>query len=165
MHANEELIHRFYKAFQKHDGEAMAGCYHPDVRFSDPVYTHLQGWRAGAMWRFLCSRAANSGLAIVYDDVAADDRTGRAHWVATYRFSTGRHVVNDIRAEFEFKDGKIVRHKDTFGLWKWTRMALGVPGLLLGWTPLLQNKVRRTAGGLFDRWCEKNNLAPAGGAK
>jgi hypothetical protein len=30
--------------------------------------------------------------------------------------------------------------------WPWSRQALGAPGLLLGWTPLLRAKVQRQAG-------------------
>jgi hypothetical protein len=44
-----------------------------------------------------------------------------------------------------FKNGKIVRHRDQFNLWKWARQALGLKGLLLGWTPFLQNAVRAQA--------------------
>jgi hypothetical protein len=41
--------------------------------------------------------------------------------------------------------GKIVRQVDTFSLWRWTRQALGAQGLLLGWTPIVRNKVRAQA--------------------
>ena len=56
-------------------------------------------------------------------------------------------VHNIIDAEFEFRDGLILRHKDTFDLWRWTRQALGATGVLLGWTPMVQNKVRAQGGG------------------
>ena len=51
MNANERTIHDFYSAFQKRDAAAMAACYHPDVRFSDPVFPDLRGSRPGDMWR------------------------------------------------------------------------------------------------------------------
>lgn len=144
MHPNAALIQRFYEAFQRRDGEAMASCYAPDVLFSDPVFPDLVGPRAGDMWRMLTGRAAD--LEIRFDGVEADDTTGSAHWVATYTFSaTKRHVVNDIHASFTFRDGQIATHTDRFDLWKWSRQALGVPGMLLGWTPFLQNKVRKQA--------------------
>jgi hypothetical protein len=67
-------------------------------------------------------------------------------WEAWYTFSrTGRKVHNIIDASFEFKDGKILVHQDTFDFWRWTRQALGMPGILLGWTPFMRNKVRVTA--------------------
>jgi ketosteroid isomerase-like protein len=47
VHANAELIARFYDAFARRDAEAMAGCYHADIEFSDPVFTELRGDRAG----------------------------------------------------------------------------------------------------------------------
>ena len=59
--------------------------------------------------------------------------------------TTGRKVHNVIDAMFGFQDGKIIRHNDHFDLWRWTRMALGTSGILLGWSPVVQNKVRETA--------------------
>ena len=56
-------------------------------------------------------------------------KKGSADWTADYLFSkTGRQVFNEIHAEFEFKDGKIFRHHDTFDIWKWSRQALGISG-------------------------------------
>jgi len=34
----DELIQRFYAAFDRRDGDAMAACYAPGARFSDPVF-------------------------------------------------------------------------------------------------------------------------------
>lgn len=139
--ANSALITEFYQAFNRLDAEAMAACYTEDVIFSDPVFGELRGRQAGDMWRMLTSRAKDFSL--TFDSVRADDRTGGAHWVATYLFSqTGNTVVNDIQARFVFRDGKICEHHDHFNLWRWSRQALGTKGLLLGWTPLVQNAIR-----------------------
>ncbi len=144
MHPNEELIEIFYTSFQKLDAEAMARCYHPDIRFSDPVFPNLSASEAGAMWRMLCSQAKN--FEVTFTDVQANEQKGKAHWEARYDFSaTGRRVHNKIDAEFEFQDGKIIKHTDTFDFWKWSSQALGPAGLLLGWTPLLRRKVQKQA--------------------
>jgi ketosteroid isomerase-like protein len=144
MHPNEELIENLYTSFQKLDAEAMTRCYHPDIRFSDPVFPLLSGAEVGAMWKMLCSQAKNFEL--TFADVQANERTGKAHWEALYDFSaTGRRVHNKIEAAFEFQDGKIIKHADTFDFWKWSSMALGPVGSLLGWTPLLHKKVQRQA--------------------
>jgi ketosteroid isomerase-like protein len=154
MHANEKLIETFYSCFQKRDAEGMAACYHPDVSFSDPVFTDLHGDRARGMWKMLCARGKD--LVITFNAVRANDSTGSAHWEATYTFSgSGRKVHNIIDAEFEFRDGKIIRHKDTFDFWRWTRMALGPAGILLGWTPFLQNGVRKKAAKGLDDFMAK----------
>ena len=143
-HANAELIERFYQAFQQLDGETMAGCYAEDVRFSDPVFTDLRGRAAGDMWRMLCARAKDFSL--TFDGVEADERQGRARWVATYLFSqTGNTVVNRIEARFVFRDGKIVEHHDRFALWRWAGQALGLKGLLLGWAPPVRKAIRQQA--------------------
>ena len=142
--ANAALITRFYLAFQRLDAEAMAASYTDDVVFSDPAFGTLRGKDAGDMWRMLAARAKDFSL--TFDHVHASDNTGAAHWVATYLFSqTGRTVVNDIHARFVFRDGKICEHHDHFDFWRWSRQALGTPGLLLGWSPMLKGKVRQQA--------------------
>ena len=150
MHPNAELITRFYTAFAAGDGAAMAACYAPEVSFSDPVFPDLKGPRAGAMWQMLCESAKD--LEIRFTDVRADDTTGSAHWDADYTFSTGRLVNNRIDASFTFQDGLITSHVDRFDLYAWTRMALGPTGLFLGWTPMVQNKIRGQAAKSLDRW-------------
>ncbi|WP_422417296.1 nuclear transport factor 2 family protein [Pseudomonas sp. GZD-222] len=142
--AHSALITRFYQAFQRLDAEAMVACYSDDIVFSDPAFGTLRGKDAGDMWRMLTTRAKN--FTLTFDSVKADEHSGAAHWVATYLFSqTGRTVINDIQARFVFRDGKICEHHDTFDLWRWSRQALGTTGLLLGWTPMVQGKVRQQA--------------------
>jgi hypothetical protein len=146
MHPHEELIENFYTSFQKLDAEEMARCYHPGIRFSDPVFPVLSKAEVGEMWKMLCSQAKNFELTFAL--IEADDQRGKAHWEARYDFSaTGRRVHNKIEAEFEFQDGKIIKHTDTFNFWKWSSMALGPIGFLLGWTPLLRKKVQKQARG------------------
>jgi ketosteroid isomerase-like protein len=153
-HPHARLLHDFYAAFARCDAEGMVACYHPEVRFSDPVFRDLRGDRAGGMWRMLCGRAAD--LEVEHSDVVADDQSGSAHWEAKSTFgATGRRVHNRIDASFRFDDGKIIEHHDTFDLWRWTRMALGPAGWLLGWSPMVQNKVRSQAGGQLDRFLSK----------
>jgi len=93
------------------------------------------------MWRMLLGRSDD--MELVLGEHSADGGKGAAHWTATYNFSrTGRAVVNEIDASFTFSEGLIIRHKDSFEFWKWSRMALGPPGYLLGWSPMLKKKVR-----------------------
>ena len=154
MHANASLIERFYQAFQQQDAEAMAACYHPEVVFNDPVFKDLRGERAGNMWRMLCGRATD--LKVTFSDVSADDATGRAHWEATYTFgATGNVVHNVIDAAFTFEDGLIRTPTDTFDLWRWAGMALGMKGKLLGWAPPVQGAVRKQALAQLVRFEEK----------
>lgn len=139
-----QVIRSFYEAFARRDGEAMSALYHPRITFSDPVFPHLVGPQAGAMWRMLCGRA--NDLEVTYRDVEADEQRGRAHWEARYTFSaTGRKVHNIIEARFRFSEGRIIEHVDTFDFWRWSRMAIGPMGVLLGWSPLVRNKVRSQA--------------------
>ncbi len=157
MHANEETIRRFYEAFAQRDHETMAACYHPRIRFSDPVFPKLEGPAAGAMWRMLCERGTD--LVVRHSNIHATDTEGSAHWDADYTFSaTGRNVHNSIDAAFRFEDGKIIEHVDTFDLWAWSRMALGPIGLLLGWSPIVRNKVRGQAGSQLERFMKKNGI-------
>jgi ketosteroid isomerase-like protein len=144
VHENAELIERFYKAFAARDAEGMVACYAADVAFDDPVFPGLRGGEARAMWRMLTKQAKSIEITHVVHD--ADAERGSAHWEAKYPFSkTGRQVHNVIEASFRFRDGKIVEHKDSFDLWRWSRMALGPVGLLLGWSPIVRGSIRKQA--------------------
>ena len=122
----------------------MAACYHPEARFSDPAFGELRGAEVGRMWRMLTERGTELEVDLV--EHGADDRSGTAHWVARYPFAaTGRRVVNDIRAEFRFRDGLITEHDDHFDLRRWAAQALGPAGRILGLTPFLSPVVRRRA--------------------
>jgi len=151
VHANEELISRFYSAFQRRDAAAMASCYHADVTFSDPAFPELRGDRARGMWAMLCERG--SDLELEFGDVRADDKSGSAHWEARYTFSaTGKKVHNVIEARFEFRDGLIARHTDSFDFRRWAGQALGVPGRLFGGTGFLRRKVQGLGAKALDEY-------------
>ena len=142
--ANAAMIGRFYDAFGRRDHETMAACYSAEARFSDPVFQDLHGAEVPAMWRMLCERGTD--LEVGYADTEAEGDRGSARWWADYTFSaTGRPVHNEIRASFRFEDGLIAEHDDQFSFWGWTRQALGPVGIVAGWSPPVQNKIRAQA--------------------
>ena len=152
--ANRQLIEKFYACFAARDGAGMAACYAPDATFSDPAFPGLVGREVGAMWTMLTSRAAD--LSLKLDDVGADGGGGNARWTARYTFTaTGRPVTNVVTSVFTFAGGKIATQVDHFDFWKWSRQALGTPGVLLGWTPVLRNKVRGQAGANLRKFMER----------
>ena len=142
MSENDRIITALYDALDSGAGDAMAMLYAPDARFKDPAFGELSGEEAGDMWRMLTSRATDLDVELAEHEADGDE--GSAHWIATYTFRTGRHVVNDIHARFRFRDGKIIDHEDSFSFHKWARQALGPPGWVLGLFPL-RLLVRRKA--------------------
>ena len=151
---NKRLIERFYDAFGRRDGEEMASCYALQARFSDPVFPGLKNDEPGAMWRMLTGRSDDLEVELLEHD--ADETSGTAHWRATYTFTqTGRPVENDVHARFVFSDGQIEQHEDDFSFFRWSRQALGAPGLLLGWTPILKSATRKKARASLDQFMAK----------
>jgi ketosteroid isomerase-like protein len=159
MASEAALIERLYAALARRDAAAMAACYAQHAHFTDPVFD-LHGGQIGAMWAMLCERGKD--LRVELSGVRADAATGSSHLEAWYTFSaTGRLVHNRIDSAFTFDGGRIVRHVDTFSLWRWSRMALGTKGTLLGWTPLVRSAIRAQAKRGLDAWIEHH---PQGGA-
>lgn len=154
MHENAAVIARYFKALQSLDAQTMGECYHSEATFQDAVFGPLNVEETRAMWRMLCHKAQNFSL--VVQEMGADQERGSCHFVASYIFSkTGRNVVNAITSHFEFKEGRIFRQRDVFSLWKWARQAFGWVGLLFGWLPFFQEKIRREARKRLDEFIAK----------
>jgi hypothetical protein len=137
------IAERFYDAFSVADHHTMGLMYAPTATFSDPVFPMLSGPEAGLMWEMLLTRSKDFSVSY---NVREDDSRAEVVWVARYRFGRkSRQVENRVRTEMTFQAGRIVRQVDRFSFWTWSRQALGAPGLLLGWTPLIQKKVQAEA--------------------
>ncbi|MGF1923141.1 MAG: nuclear transport factor 2 family protein [Bacteroidia bacterium] len=144
MDSNEKLIIHFYTCFQNKDIKGMQDCYSENAVFNDAVFKNLNAKQVRAMWEMLIVKGKD--LRLEFKDISAADNRANAHWDAFYTFSsTGRKVVNRIDASFEIRDGKIVKHYDNFSFYAWARQALGVTGVLLGWTSFLNKKVSAQA--------------------
>jgi ketosteroid isomerase-like protein len=125
--ANAAAVTRFYEAFNRHDGAAMAALYHPDAVFEDPAFGVLRGSQIGAMWKKLAAAAPD--LAVKSSNVVGTPTGARAHWDADYTFLTGQKVHNSVEGSFVFKDGLIMKHTDSFSFPAWAGQALGLSKL------------------------------------
>lgn len=141
-----QVIEDFYSGFAAGNSVTMRSCYHPEVIFQDPVFGKLGGNDAKDMWEMLIQKSQGN-LKIRFSHLKTTaDSTGSADWRATYTFSsTNRNVINAVHADFEFKDGLIYRHKDSFNLYSWSKQALGLKGILFGWTPFFKKKIQQQA--------------------
>jgi ketosteroid isomerase-like protein len=155
--SNEQLIENFYSAFQKLDADAMNSNYADDIVFFDPVFGLLQGEEARAMWQMLCKSAKDFSLK--YSNIIhLDEEYSTCEWIATYTFSkTGRIVINKGKAYMKFANEKIIEHSDGFSLYKWSKQALGLPGILFGWNSYFQNKIRKQAQNNLRKFILDNN--------
>jgi len=152
MNANEQLISDFYTGFQRLDYKKMTDCYSDDIVFFDPVFGILKAEEAKAMWEMLCKNAKDFSL-VFGNIVALDHEYYTCDWVATYTFSkTGRRVVNKIKAHMLIANGKITEHSDGFSVHKWSMMALGFSGWLLGWNSFFQNRIKKQARRNLDKF-------------
>ncbi len=143
-------LSRFYDAFVRRDWQTMGACYHEEAHFSDPVFPDLNAPEVRAMWKMLVT--SGTDLRVTFTVLNEDAQSGQARWDAYYTFSrTGRSVHNKITASFTFKDGLIHTHRDHFDFWRWSRQALGASGVLLGWSPLVRNKVRAMAAAALQK--------------
>ena len=145
MQTHEEVISRFYSAFQKLDYKTMNDCYSEDIVFNDPVFGLLKGEEAKYMWEMLCTNARDFSL--TFSNIQSiDEEYATCNWVARYTFSkTGNKVVNKIKAFMKLKDGKIIEHSDAFKLSTWIAQALGWKGVLFGWMGWMKRKVQKGA--------------------
>ena len=156
MTPNQQLLTTFYQAFQAKNYKVMQDCYADTAVFSDPAFQNLHAEQVRAMWEMLICRGKD--LQLTYQILNVGEKTGQAEWTATYTFSqTNRKVINHIQSSFQFANGKIVAHTDRFNFYTWARQALGLTGLLLGWTGFLHRKVQQTAMGSLTKYMERRD--------
>ncbi|EMY27970.1 SnoaL-like domain protein [Leptospira interrogans serovar Australis str. 200703203] len=142
MKSATEITKEFYEAFQKKDATKMGTLYSDSVIFNDPVFTNLNATEVRGMWQMLISRGKD--LELKFGEIQSEGDTGKVTWEAYYTFSkTGKKVHNVIQAELVCKDGKIVKHTDQFGFYRWSRQALGLPGLLFGFYLFSKTKLEQ----------------------
>jgi ketosteroid isomerase-like protein len=157
-------ITSLYSAFANLDTAGMAACYAEDARFEDEAFKLESKAEIMAMWGMLIDAIQAKGRdawKLEFSQVKASGSTGSAHWEPTYRFTaTGRMVHNIIDAEFTFNaQGLIATQRDRFDFWRWSRQALGAPGLLLGWSPMLRSKVKQQAMANLRKYQKTKGLA------
>lgn len=142
-------IEQFYSAFSKLHAAQMVALYHPEIVFEYPAFGKLEGERAKNMWRMLCQSQQGKDFQVSYSAV----KEGSALWEAHYTFSaTGRKVHNKIHAQFEFKDGLIIKHTDYFDLHRWAKQALGFRGAILGWSAYFKKRLQQRTNRMLDRF-------------
>lgn len=152
----KSILEQFYTAFQNGDARGMAECYHEDIQFEDPGFGQLNGKEASKMWEMLLKRSKGN-LKIDFKVEEVNDTQGKAYWEARYPYGKSqRPVHNKIHANFEFKDGKIIKHTDEFDLWKWSSQALGLPGQVLGWSSFFRNSLNKKTKQLLKAYMESN---------
>jgi ketosteroid isomerase-like protein len=157
MNENEQLVNRFYTAFQQLDYKTMQDCYSEDIVFNDPVFGLLHADEAYAMWEMLCKRAKDFSLTFSNIELP-DEEYATCKWTANYTFSqTGRNVVNNVKAFMRINDGKIIEHSDAFRLSTWIGQALGWKGVLFGWTGFMKRAVQKKARKNLESFMQKKN--------
>ena len=158
MNSNEEILYKFYTAFQSRDKKSMLECYHDEVEFRDPVHGIVKGVAVKAMWLMILERG--NELKIEFRNVRANENEGSVDWIAYYTYSkTDRPISNKVHASFKFKDGKIIYHRDSYSIWRWAGMALGLTGYLLGFTPFIQNQIKSDAQTSLRMYIKRKRMA------
>lgn len=158
MNSNEEILQKFYYAFQTRDKKSMLECYHDEVEFRDPVYGIVKGVAAKAMWLMILERG--NELKIDFRNIKANETDGSVDWSSTYTYSkTERTICNKVHATFKFRDGKIIFHRDSYSVWRWAGMALGFTGYFLGFTPFIQNQIKSDAVTSLKMYIKRKRMA------
>ncbi|WP_237708881.1 hypothetical protein [Gillisia marina] len=69
-----------------------------------------------------------------------------------------RTVINNVTANFQFKEDKIIKHIDDFNLWTWSKQALGSSGYFLGWSSYMRDQIQKKTGKLLNSYIEKKKV-------
>jgi ketosteroid isomerase-like protein len=138
--SNYQLLQTFYIALANRDVKTMLSCYHENVIYHDVGFGLQKGKDAKKVWLYLM-RKGDENVVITFSNIVANETNGEANWIAKYTFNN-RKIENHISVTFQFKDGKIIYHKDDYSLFKWSQQAFGLVGYLVGWSPIFHWFIR-----------------------
>ena len=156
MNSNKELINNFYSAFQQLDFQGMASCYDENIIFYDPLFGLLSDREVNSMWEMICTTAVDFSL--TYGNILElDDAYCTCDWISSATFpGTNRRVVNKVRANMRFSEGKIIEHSDAFSIHQWSKQAMGLSGELLGWNSFFQRGIKNRAKKNLNQFLQAN---------
>lgn len=141
---SKEIAIKFYDAFSVANIDVLKQLYDKKLIFNDNIFVNLDYNETISMWSSLL--VGNKNMSIKYEIKKYSEKYVEVEWIADYLFtSTNRNVKNIILAKMEIDQGKIINHTDNFDFYKWSQMAFGITGVLIGWTSFFKNKVRTEA--------------------
>ncbi len=121
----------------------MSKCLHPQVSYSDPLFTDLRGVRVGLRWQWLLHHATDFKLQ--HQIIFWDERKAQVKSDISYTWLEDRPVHHQVLSTLTVWDDLIVRQVDEYPFWPYARQAYGVAGRLLGGIPWVQSVVQRRA--------------------
>lgn len=139
---NRIVAARFFSRLAARDAEGAMACCDASIEYSSPFFEGAHARRGtesvGAMWRAWLQMLPDARISC--DDIRAGHEHALARWTARYTFpGTSRQVRQDLSADLVFAAGKIIRHRDRFGLHEWASQAYGISGQLFGGQRAFQN--------------------------
>jgi hypothetical protein len=145
MITSEKIISKLYTAMANGETLTIEECYAPSVKFYDPVFGVLKGNDVSLMWKMLL-QSARGKIKMNYTIIKSTEYVGSTRLTIVYNFGkNNRKIENIIHSEFHFKDGLIIKQNDDFDIWKWSKQAFGLSGVLFGWTGYMQKKINEKA--------------------
>ncbi|KAG8804898.1 hypothetical protein FRC17_005845 [Serendipita sp. 399] len=166
MSANsgEQLVERYLAAYKAYDLAAMDACTDPEFTFSDPAFPSLNSKQAKGMFSMFVNNREKNKMELEYKDIkkGLNDLTYTATYTVRYIFN-GRPVTNviDTTLTISPQSNLLLSQVDTFPFHAWARQALGLPGLLLGWTGFLQSQVQNNAAQTLEKYMKKTEATPS----
>ncbi len=136
------VVRRFFDAWSRRDTAALTAALHPQVSFSDPLFTDVRGVRVALMWTNRLSESED--LMVAHEILFADERKAQVRWQAQYILGA-RKVAHEGLSTLSLWDNLIVRQVDEYDFLLWARQAYGPIGWLLGATEGYQAACQRRA--------------------
>lgn len=132
---NRVVAQQFFDRLAARDVEGAMACCDASIEYSSPFFEGVHARRGvesvSAMWRAWLRAMTDARISC--DDIRAGHEHAFAYWTARYTFpGTSRQVRQDLSADLLFAQGKIIRHRDRFGLHGWASQSYGEWGQLLG---------------------------------
>lgn len=145
------VAHSYFDHLQDRNAAGAVELCHPDLHYFDPILGDLHGREALARWPIFFAQPHEPSLHF-FDITAKDDTVHVRYFLHYTDAETGRKIDHGISAELTIRDNRITHHKDTFDIWRFATMKLGMRGRLLGFLPSTADALRKKARAELDAY-------------
>jgi hypothetical protein len=137
---DKACLKNYVKALIKKESHALADCYSEEANFFDPIFDNLDKENLVKYWELRFTTYKDLKILVLASELY--EHSASIKWFISYK-QKNKKIRYSMVSILEIRNGKIIKQFDHFHFWKMAMQAYGFMGFFLGWTKLMNARVKK----------------------